>query len=67
MRLGLPLRLKPIGCATAVFDPKEVEAERTVILSERQGAENHPEFLLGEAVQSVAFLSASIPMECPRV
>ncbi len=28
----------------AAFDPKEVEAERTVMLSEREGNENDPEF-----------------------
>ncbi|MFN3929078.1 MAG: M16 family metallopeptidase, partial [Thermoflexus sp.] len=33
----------------------EVEAERTVILSERHGAENSPLFLLGEQVQALAF------------
>ncbi|HXF70311.1 MAG TPA: pitrilysin family protein [Thermoflexus sp.] len=39
----------------ALFHPKEVEAERTVILSERHGAENNPLFLLGEQVQAIAF------------
>jgi zinc protease len=55
--VGLAIEIEADGMCNAVFDPKEVEAERTVILSERQGAENHPEFLLGEAVQSVAFLA----------
>ena len=41
----------------SVFDPDEVEAERTVILSEREGYENTPQFVLreggaGDRVQS---------------
>jgi zinc protease len=38
----------------AAFDPREVEAERTVVLSEREGNENDPEFLATEEL----FLSA---------
>lgn len=37
------------------FIPQEVELERTVVLSEREGNENHPYFLLGESVQEAAF------------
>lgn len=37
------------------FVPGEVELERTVIISEREGNENEPHFLLGEAVQYAAF------------
>ena len=37
------------------FDEEEVERERTVIISEREGNENQPHFLLGEAVQDAAF------------
>lgn len=37
------------------FDPVEVNRERTVIISEREGNENEPLFLLGEAVQMEAF------------
>ncbi|MBN1888844.1 MAG: insulinase family protein [Thermoflexales bacterium] len=39
----------------ALFAPKEVEAERTVVISERQGNENNPQFLLAEEVQAAAF------------
>ena len=39
------------------FDVDEVERERTVIISEREGNENQPHFLLGEAVQDAAFAS----------
>lgn len=41
----------------AVFDEREVEAERTVILSEREGAENYPSYLLGELVRATAFIA----------
>jgi zinc protease len=37
------------------FDPDEAEAERTVVISEREGSENFPEFWLREEVQSVAW------------
>lgn len=37
------------------FDSKEVELERSVVISEREGNENQPRFLLGEAVQKAAF------------
>src|SRR3989440_9333915 len=38
----------------AAFDPREVESERTVVVSEREGNENDPEFLASEEL----FLSA---------
>ena len=41
--------------ANSRFDPQEVERERTVIISEREGNENEPRFLLSEAVQDAAF------------
>lgn len=37
------------------FDPAEAEAERTVVISEREGSENFPEFWLREDVQAMAF------------
>jgi len=37
------------------FLAEEVETERTVILSEREGSENEPRFRLSEAVQMAAF------------
>ena len=39
----------------AQYEPEEVELERTVILSEREGNENDPQFLLGEQVQKAAY------------
>jgi zinc protease len=37
------------------IEPEEAEAERTVVISEREGSENFPEFWLREEVQSVAW------------
>ncbi len=39
----------------AAFDPKEVDAERTVVISEREGAENQPDFLVEEELWATAF------------
>ena len=39
----------------AAFDPKELDAERTVVISEREGSENHPEFLVEEELWGTAF------------
>lgn len=39
----------------AQYTSEEVELERTVILSEREGNENDPQFLLGEQVQKAAY------------
>jgi zinc protease len=54
-RIDLAIEAESDRMTNAVFDPEEVELERTVVLSERQGDENSPEFLLGEAVQAIAF------------
>jgi zinc protease len=54
-RIGLALEIEADRLVNALFDPQEVEAERTVIISERQGSENEPGFRLGEAVQAAAF------------
>jgi len=51
----LGLRIEADRMAHALFDPAEVESERTVILSEREGAENHPGYLLDEEVSATAF------------
>src|ERR671939_90772 len=37
------------------IEPEEAEAERTVVISEREGSENYPEFWLREEVQSVVW------------
>jgi zinc protease len=54
-RLDLALRVESDRMQNAVFDPKETDLERTVIISERQGNENSPGFLLGEALQAAVF------------
>ena len=37
------------------IEPEEAEAERSVVISEREGSENYPEFWLREEVQAVAW------------
>ena len=54
-RIDLALEIEADRIVNTIFDPQEVESERAVIISERQGAENHPGFRLGEAVQASAF------------
>ena len=53
--LELALRFEADRMINSLFDPIEVENERTVILSEREGNENDPQFLLGEMVSQAAF------------
>ena len=36
------------------IEPDEAEAERTVVISEREGGENYPEFWLREEVRAIA-------------
>jgi zinc protease len=54
-RIDLGLRIEADRMVNALFDPEEVALERTVIISERQGAENQPTFLLAEEVVGSAF------------
>lgn len=54
-KIDLALRLESDRMLNSRFDPDEVASERTVIMSEREGHENEPLFLLGEAVQQTAF------------
>ncbi len=54
-RLDLAIRIEADRMANSLFDPEETESERTVILSERQGAENSPTYLLYEEVVGAAF------------
>lgn len=51
----LALAIEADRMVNSPFDPDEFEGERTVIISERQGAENEPPFLLDEEVRSMAF------------
>jgi len=54
-KVDLALQLEADRMANSLFDERDVEAERTVIISERQGAENEPLFLLAEGVNQAAF------------
>ncbi|MBI5033691.1 MAG: insulinase family protein [Chloroflexi bacterium] len=54
-RIDLALQIESDRMVNALFDPAEVASERTVIISEREGAENDPRFWLDEAVQAETF------------
>lgn len=54
-KIDFALRLEADRMGRALFPPKEVASERTVIISERQGRENSPSFRLAEEVQAAAF------------
>jgi zinc protease len=54
-KIDLALRLEADRMFKSRFDAEEVASERTVIISEREGHENEPLFLLGEALQQTAF------------
>ncbi len=54
-RIDLALRIEADRMVNSLFDPEEVASERTVIISEREGAENEPRFWLAEEVQASAF------------
>ena len=54
-RIELALRIEADRMTNALFDPDEVASERAVIISERQGAENDPAFLLSEELMAAAF------------
>jgi zinc protease len=54
-QIDLGLRLEADRMVNARFTEAEVESERTVIISERQGAENSPLFWLSEEVRAAAF------------
>lgn len=54
-RIDLALEAEADRMCHALFDPKETESERTVIISERQGSENSPTFWLYEETRAAAF------------
>jgi zinc protease len=54
-RAELALEIEADRMRNALFDPAEAEAERTVIISEREGSENEPHFVLAEEMTAVAF------------
>ena len=53
--LDLSLKIEADRMVNSLFDSAETESERTVILSERQGAENRPTYHLYEEVLGTAF------------
>jgi zinc protease len=54
-KIDFALRMEADRMRHALLPPKEVDAERTVVISERQGHENNPAFRLAEEVQNAAF------------
>lgn len=53
--VGLGIRIESDRMVNTLFDPAEVSSERTVIISEREGAENNPEYALSEEVEAAAY------------
>lgn len=53
--IDLPIRIEADRMRNSRYDPAEVDAERTVILSERQGSENSPIYRLHEEFIATAF------------
>jgi zinc protease len=54
-RIELGLRIESDRMMNSLFDPQEVESERTVIIAEREGYENEPDHWLNEALMAAAF------------
>lgn len=54
-QLDLALELEADRMINAVYDPEEVDSERTVILAELAGNLNEPFYRLNDAVQKAAF------------
>jgi zinc protease len=54
-KIDLALRLEADRMTNSLFESRDVESERKVIISERQGNENEPIFLLSEKMQAAAF------------
>ena len=54
-KIDLALRLEADRMTHTEYDAKEVDSERTVIISERESSENEPLFRLSEVVQKSGF------------
>ncbi len=54
-RIEIPLDIESDRMTRALLEPAEVERERTIIRSEREGNENWPEFRVDEEVYALAF------------
>ncbi len=53
--LDLAMRIESDRMANSLIDPDEVASERNVIISEREGGENNPDWALYEEVNATAF------------
>ncbi|MCE1253123.1 MAG: insulinase family protein [Anaerolineae bacterium] len=56
-KIDLALKLEADRMSNCLYEPDEVESERTVIISELEGGENEPLVRLGKAVQRASFAS----------
>lgn len=54
-RIDLGMQIEADRMVNSLFAPAEVESERTVIIAEREGHENDPEWWLSEAMMAAAF------------
>jgi zinc protease len=54
-RFDLALELEADRMVNSLFDEQEVQSERSVIISEREGLENYPQFHLYEEMLAAAF------------
>src|SRR5690606_28987499 len=54
-QIDLSIAIESDRMTNSLFDAAEVDSERTVILSERQGAENRPTYHLYEELIGAAF------------
>jgi zinc protease len=54
-KLLLALDIEADRMQNARYDEEDVNSERTVVISERQGRENSPHFLLGEEISATAY------------
>lgn len=54
-KIDQALEIEADRMVNSLYEPEEVESERTVIMSERQGRENRPSFWLMEATHKTAF------------
>jgi zinc protease len=55
-KIWLPIDLEADRMQNSLYLPEEVDSERTVIISEREGSENEPMFRLEEAIAKAAFM-----------
>ncbi len=55
-RIELGLQIESDRMINALFEPADVESERTVIISELEGSANYPETWLDEALKATAFV-----------